>query len=256
MSGADLPDPMAADGAAPAMRMASLAASVRALVDAPDAAALAAILERITVPTFGDVCSVYVPDGAGVFRPLPPRGSRAPALQALYDHEAQAEQTTDGYASVAHDGRLLILSNLSDDSITKLAADPQHRALLAAVGLRSLLLVPLVARGTCVGLLVVGSTSTPRQYDADEQALVGLLASVAASTLAAHDSQDEIILAARELAHLLNNDLTLPVGAMEILLDRADQPPETRTLLEAAALDLAAIGQHIQAFHQRLRSRR
>jgi len=48
----------------------------------------------------------------------------------------------------------------------------------------------------------------------------------------------------------VNNDLTLPVGALEILLDRPEHPPELREMLTAAASDLSAAELHIRGFHQ------
>jgi hypothetical protein len=52
------------------------------------------------------------------------------------------------------------------------------------------------------------------------------------------------------LAHLLNNDLTMPVGVIELLLDRNDSTPDLREMLRAAAHDLGALEQHVRAFHE------
>ncbi len=58
----------------------------------------------------------------------------------------------------------------------------------------------------------------------------------------------------RDLAHRLNNDLTLPVGVMELLLDRTSFAPDLRDLLQAAALDLAALERHIRSYHNTVRA--
>jgi GAF domain-containing protein len=117
-----------------------------------------------------------------------------------------------------------------------------------------------MARGKPAGLLLIGSTSRARQYTGGEQAVLQVLAALAASALAVRERErreaalqhrlEGLVLAARELAHLVNNDLTLPVGTLEILLDRPDQPAELREMLAAAASDLSAAEQHIRGFHQ------
>lgn len=58
----------------------------------------------------------------------------------------------------------------------------------------------------------------------------------------------------RELAHRLNNDLTMPVGVVELILDRAGLAPDLHEMLQAAAEDLAALERHIRDFHDSMRS--
>lgn len=62
------------------------------------------------------------------------------------------------------------------------------------------------------------------------------------------------VVAGRELAHRLNNDLTMPVGVVELLLDRSTFTPDLREMLAAAAHDLAKLEQHIRDFHQAMRA--
>ena len=52
-------------------------------------------------------------------------------------------------------------------------------------------------------------------------------------------------LAAREVAHLLNNDLAVAVGLIELLQERHDLPPHLRELLNEAADSLDSAAQHI-----------
>jgi GAF domain-containing protein len=246
------------------MPLASPAALVRELSDAPDAAGLAAILGRAAVPALGDIATLYVLDQADTLRPVLPAGvPLASALSSVYEYERRPDRRLPGYHRVMHVGRCVTLADLSVASSGLLAEQPDHRALLEAAGFRSLLLAPLIGRGRAVGLLVVGAIGAPRHYGADALALAELLAAAATSSLAARDLErresasrarlEDMVLAARELAHLLNNDLTLPVGAVEILLDRADPNDDLHEMLKAAAADLAAAECHIHAFHRRVR---
>ena len=64
---------------------------------------------------------------------------------------------------------------------------------------------------------------------------------------------DGVRLAAREMAHLLNNDLAVAVGLVELLQGRADLPPRLRELLTDAASSLDAAARHIEDFQDVVR---
>jgi len=58
----------------------------------------------------------------------------------------------------------------------------------------------------------------------------------------------------RRLAHRLNNDLTLAVGAVELLQHRAELPPELRSLVVDATGRLNAAIEHIAEFQEAMRA--
>ena len=60
-------------------------------------------------------------------------------------------------------------------------------------------------------------------------------------------------LAAREMAHLLNNDLAVAVGLIELLQERPDLPPHLRDLLDEAAGSLDSAAHHISDFQSVVR---
>ncbi len=62
-----------------------------------------------------------------------------------------------------------------------------------------------------------------------------------------------MLLAARELAHLLNNDLVVPVGTLEVLQYQASLPPDLRDLVNSAVAALVNATQHIQQFQRVVR---
>lgn len=53
-------------------------------------------------------------------------------------------------------------------------------------------------------------------------------------------------LAAREMAHLLNNDLAVAFGLVELLQERLSLPPHLRELLDGAAISLDAAARHVE----------
>jgi GAF domain-containing protein len=263
MSSSFLPsDPSVLDHPGIISWLSALATVSQALAVAPDEAALAATLSRALTPALGDLCVLYTFESGGALRAIvAPDLSPVTALGRLHAHEGQSAQATAVLARIAHGGSMLVVQEDAGPSwLETLTEDAQHRALLRAAGCRSVVLAPLVARGTALGLLLLASTGDTREYSGADISLIGLLGGALASTLAVWASErreaalngrlDDLILAARELAHLVNNDLTLPVGALEILLDRPEHPPEIREMLTAAASDLTAAEQHIRGFHQ------
>ena len=59
-------------------------------------------------------------------------------------------------------------------------------------------------------------------------------------------------LAAREMGHLLNNDLAPAVAQLELLRRRGDLPPQLRPILDDVAAGLDAAVRHVAIF-QRVR---
>jgi GAF domain-containing protein len=260
-------DPLALDHPGVAPWLESLARVSQALADAPDEARLYALISQAVLPTYGTICALYVRDSSGVPRPtLPPQPTAMAAPERLFTYEAQTDGATDAYARIALDGQAVMIPEVTPTWLEGLAHGPSHLALLQAIDLRSVVLAPLATRGKPTGLLLVGTTGHARPYTSSEVALIQLLATLAASTLAGHTiEQREVALqrrldalnrAARELAHLVNNDLTLPVGTLELLLDRPEYSAELREMLAAAASDLAAAERHIRGFHELARGDR
>jgi hypothetical protein len=244
-----------------------LAAATRALAGAPgdpdaDDAALTAILGRTVVPTLGDVVALYAADARGAVRLIGAAPADATPARRLIEHVEQHPEVVAVYVAAADAGRPSILGPAAepDRSAGRSAATV---ALRQATGLVTEIVAPLGADPRREGLLVVGSTDPARRYDdADRSATEVLAAIIGARRTATQQAVrvetlrqqvDALALAGRELAHLLNNDLTLPVGVVELLLDRNTLTPDLQEMLQASAKDLAALEQHVRAFHDLMR---
>lgn len=81
--------------------------------------------------------------------------------------------------------------------------------------------------------------------DARAQVDVAILA-VLESRLRDEARLEGVKLAAREIAHLLNNDLAVAVGMVELLQTRAGLPPHLQDILDGAASSLDAAARHIE----------
>ena len=135
---------------------------------------------------------------------------------------------------------------------------------MVALGLTAELVAPLGSGDGPDALLVIGGSDRQRPYDDADLATVEVVAALLEAQrtvreLARREARlrqqvEDGALAGRELAHRLNNDLTMPVGVVELLIDRGTFGLDLQEMLEAAAKDLSALELHIQAFHDQMRS--
>ena len=82
------------------------------------------------------------------------------------------------------------------------------------------------------------------------------LAEVAGEVATMRRRYEALSLAARTLAHDLNNDLTMPIGALELMRERDDLPADVQELIDAAAEDLTKVEARVRAFQQVARAER
>lgn len=126
-------------------------------------------------------------------------------------------------------------------------------------GLRSLVAVPLLHAGHLVGAIVAGRRSADAAPDGD-LGVVEALSSLAGPVLALAEATGQaatmrhrieaLTRAARDLAHDLNNDLTMPIGALELMRERADLPADVQELIGAAAEDLTRVEARVRSFQE------
>jgi putative methionine-R-sulfoxide reductase with GAF domain len=111
-----------------------------------------------------------------------------------------------------------------------------------AAGVQAVLAVPLLHEGRLLGALRIGSYTPGVRYTQADADALELLASLVSATLAGLERARvaAVTLAARELAHRLNNHLALPMGAMELVLQQHGLPPHLEQMLRAGADGLSA----------------
>ncbi len=66
----------------------------------------------------------------------------------------------------------------------------------------------------------------------------------------AEDRLAGVVLAAREMAHLLNTDLQLPIGVLDLLAERCGDDPATRALIHQGLEALSKAAEHIAQFQR------
>jgi PAS domain S-box-containing protein len=138
---------------------------------------------RLLVPRLADWCSVELADGTTPSRQVaaihsdPAKVELARRIRERYPPDPNAH---GGTAYVLRTGLPSHFPDITDDMIVATAKDAEHLRLIRELGLRSLIVVPLKARGRTLGTLSVATAESARRLGADELRLVEELARRAA----------------------------------------------------------------------------
>lgn len=130
---------------------------------------------------------------------LPPRADQGPLAEVLGTGESMLVTSVNGMprGSGTHHGERL--------------------ELLRSAGATSLLLIPLIARGRSLGVLLLASTRTDRSYGPQDLALANELARIAALAIdnaRLYSEAKQAIRARDDMLRVVSHDLRNPIGAM------------------------------------------
>lgn len=193
-------------------------------------------LAALAVPAFADYCVTYAArDGAiealGIAHRDP---EKAPALEAAFGHAPLRLDDPDGPGRVVREGVPILVADV---------AFPSRAAAGSALALRSIMTVPLNARGRTLGAIVLAATadSGRRFGDADLQIAMELAGRAAmlidnarlyAEARAAVDTRDEMIAV---VSHDLRDPLQ-SIAAAAAALRLEPQTSENAETIESIAL--------------------
>jgi GAF domain-containing protein len=135
-------------------------------------ATLAAVAQLI-VPRLADWCSVDLVGAQGAIERMtvahvdPEKVRWAHEISRRYPHDPAAPT---GVPHVIRSGQPELVAEITDEMLAAGIADPEYLALVRALGLRSILTVPLVAHDRTLGALSMVATASGRRYgEADLQ---------------------------------------------------------------------------------------
>jgi signal transduction histidine kinase len=255
----------------------------RASESLAEAVGLDDVLGRVTglvVPGLADYCQVMlVEDRAGARPPLaeadappdPARSQLRRVAAAAVDPDVEAVLAAlDARYPVALDrpnpmcvavrgGAPVRVERVDEALFGRAAEDAEHLALLRRLGLRSLVAVPLVARGRAIGVLALGHTGREQRFTAADEAVAAELARRAGLAVAnallydqARRAQAEAEAAGRAkddflatMSHELRTPLSAIIGYAELMRDGVVAPVAPG---QHAPLDrIAASARHLLA---------
>ena len=163
--------------------LADVSAALDASLDMEDT--LATIAE-LCVRDLGDWCSIDLTDADGELRNVavahvdPVKVELAQRMRERYPPRSRAG---GGTAQVVRTGEPLLLAQISEEQMVAGARDAEHLELIRSLGLTSVLIVALRARGHVLGAITLARTGRHPDYDEDDVAFVGEVAGRAALAL-------------------------------------------------------------------------
>jgi PAS domain S-box-containing protein len=160
----------------------------------------------LLVPEIADWCAVDLVGEAGTREQVvvahrdPEKLALAERLRRYTSEELDPDQ---GLGRVMRTGLTELYSEIPDEMIVEVATDEEHLMLLRAVGLRSVLVVPLRARGRTLGAITLVSAESLRRFDESDKEFAEQLASRAAIAV----DNARLATARREIAETLQRSL-------------------------------------------------
>lgn len=141
-------------------------------------------LAHVPIPELADWCAVSVIESERTRRTF--IAHRDPAKTPIRDALMRALPNWDQHPLWQHlgTGGFQVLAEVSDDLVRRLWPDDEQYRLISALGIRSLMVLPLVTRGQIAGIMtLVYTAESRRRYGHDDPALAKELALHAAHTI-------------------------------------------------------------------------
>ena len=140
-------------------------------------------IARLAVPFFADWCVVDIVDQHGEAEQIASAHrdvAKEPILRKLVDRSARPWKSSLLSLRALTSGSPELVSDVPANFVDTLAYDDEHRQLLAAVGPRSFIIVPLIVRERVIGSLSFVNSESGRRYSAADSEIATELARRAA----------------------------------------------------------------------------
>jgi PAS domain S-box-containing protein len=126
-----------------------------------------ATVARLAVPTLADWCAVDVLEEDGHLNRLAVEHPDPEKVRLAYEIERRYPPDPDapgGLHHVLRTGEPEMMAEIPEDLVERAARDEEHKELLRKLGLRSYMVVPLLARGRTLGAISFVSAESGRRY--------------------------------------------------------------------------------------------
>lgn len=185
-------------------------------------------LARLAVPALATLCVVDLVDESGVRRVEVAHAepALAPLARELLRFPRDPARAMVSRRSLAT-ARAQLLEQVDDALLTRVAYDDEHLALLRRLELRSVMDVPLVARGSVIGAMIFATdAASGRRYGPADLALAEELARRAAQSLdnaRLYEAARRATRLREEVLGIVSHDLRTPLSVVGMHVARLEQ---------------------------------
>jgi GAF domain-containing protein len=166
-----------------AQRLALLAESGAAFARTLDYRTTLADVANLAVPRLADCCIVDVLEGTGIHQlaAVHVDEEKVPAISKLESaYPADPSEPHSAVGEVLRSGEAMLVSEVDGPFLDRITRNGAHRAAVLSLGMRSLIIAPLIARGRTLGAITLIIDSSDRRYDDQDLTTAGGLADRAA----------------------------------------------------------------------------
>lgn len=211
---------------AAARRLAFLSEASRVLASSLDLETTFASIARLSVPVLCDYCTIDLLDAAGHIHRVAAAHideTKQPFVDGTRAFPPRPELERHPVVAAMKEGRTVMLELATPDDFGPFIQSPEHRALLSHLGPRTMMTVPLLARGATLGALSFVLSESRRTYGKDEVWLAEELANRAAMAV----DNARLYRAREEILGVVSHDLRNPLNVIGLSLAslRREQSP-------------------------------
>jgi signal transduction histidine kinase len=211
-------------------------------------------LAALVVPSFADWCGVEVLDdnelhSLAIAHVDPAKVEVAREMRRRYPPDSASEH---GPYGVARSGRPELVNEISDELVIRGARNQEHLSFIRDLGLRSVLIVPLVAGGRPIGVLNLVWAESGRHYgpeDLDMMQELGRRAGLAIENARLYDEARSAVKLRDEFLSIASHELKTPLTSLRLKVDAIQ-----RSAMRAAnePIDVAKLSARVQSVDKQL----
>ncbi|MFP2927084.1 PAS domain S-box protein [Pyxidicoccus sp. 3LG] len=206
-------------------RLAFVSEASRILSESLDYEATLARATQLAVPTLGDWCMLdMLQEGGGLKRVKV--ACSDPALAPLSQDTVGFPPVVEGHpvhapSRALREGRAILVEDADDGYMERAAFSPEHLAHMKAIGFRSLMSVPLVARGRTLGVITFLALTPGRRFtQADLETAEDLArrAALAVDNGRLYREAQQAVRAREEFLQVASHELKTPLTPLSLKL--------------------------------------
>ncbi|MDZ8184060.1 MAG: PAS domain S-box protein [Nostoc sp. ChiSLP02] len=128
-------------------------------------------IAKISVPQLADWCSVNILNEDGSIRSLGIAHADPAKAELAAKHPGYVPDSNSAITKVLQTGQSELIAEVSDSFLVANISNQEHLELVRQLGIKSIMIVPLIARGRVLGSISFVSTQSERRYDRSDLTL-------------------------------------------------------------------------------------